>query len=59
MQIPQDAEIIDLSDYLVLPGLIDAHSHVLFDQEIKDDFSEHSITTLVLESDALRALRGV
>ncbi len=56
--IPKNAEIIDLSDYTVLPGLIDAHTHVLFSQEANEDFAEHSIHTLTMESDALRVLRG-
>ncbi len=56
--IPADAATIDLSDCTVLPGLIDAHTHVLFTQDADVDFAEHSIHTLVMESDALRALRG-
>jgi imidazolonepropionase-like amidohydrolase len=56
--IPKNTKIIDLSDYTVLPGLIDAHTHVLFSQTPVDDFAEHSIQTLVMEGDALRALRG-
>ncbi len=58
LNIPKNARTIDLSDNLVLPGLIDGHTHVLFDQELKDDFSEHSIHTLVLESEGLRILKG-
>ncbi|WP_458627356.1 amidohydrolase family protein [Winogradskyella sp. PC D3.3] len=56
--IPEHAEIIDLTDYTVLPGLIDAHTHVLFSQDASEDFSEHSIHSLTMESDAIRALRG-
>jgi len=56
--VPENARIIDLSNYTVLPGLIDAHTHVLFSQDAKEDFAEHSITSLTMESDALRALRG-
>jgi len=55
---PPTAEILDLTDYTVLPGLIDAHTHVLFSQEANKDFAEHSIASLVMESDALRVLRG-
>lgn len=56
--IPSKAKIIDLSEYTVLPGLIDAHTHVLFSQDADEDFTEHSIQSLTMESDALRALRG-
>jgi len=56
--IPEKAEIINLQAYTVLPGLIDAHTHVLFTQEPSEDFAECSMHTLTLESDALRVLRG-
>lgn len=56
--IPEHAEIIDLTGYTVLPGLIDAHTHVLFSQTADEDFAAHSIHTLVMESEALRVLRG-
>ncbi len=59
LNIPNNAKTIDLSEYLVLPGLIDGHTHVLFDQSPQDDFAKHSISTLVLENQALRTLRGV
>lgn len=56
--LPKNSEVIDLTEYTVLPGLIDAHTHVLFSQEANEDFAEHSIQSLTMESDALRALRG-
>lgn len=56
--IPRNTKIIDLLEYTVLPGLIDAHTHVLFSQDADKDFSEHSIQSLTMESDALRVLRG-
>ncbi|MFD1553411.1 amidohydrolase family protein [Putridiphycobacter roseus] len=56
--LPKNSEVIDLTAYTVLPGLIDAHTHVLFSQEANEDFAEHSIHSLTMESDALRVLRG-
>lgn len=56
--LPKNSQAIDLNEYTVLPGLIDAHTHVLFSQEANEDFSEHSIQSLTMESAALRVLRG-
>lgn len=56
--VPKNSKVIDLSEYTVLPGLIDAHTHVFFSQDANEDFSEHSIQSLTMESDALRVLRG-
>ncbi len=56
--LPKNKQVIDLMEYTVLPGLIDAHTHVLFSQEASEDFAEHSVQSLTMESDALRALRG-
>lgn len=56
--IPSNSTVIDLSEYTVLPGLIDGHTHVLFSQDADKDFAAHSIQSLTMESDALRALRG-
>lgn len=53
-----EKEVVDLSEYTILPGLIDAHTHVLFSQEAHEDFANHSIQSLTMESDALRTLRG-
>jgi imidazolonepropionase-like amidohydrolase len=56
--LPENTEVIDLSEYTVLPVLIDAHTHVLFSQDADEDFAEHSVHSLTMESDALRVLRG-
>jgi len=56
--LPENSQVIDLSEYTVLPGLIDAHTHVLFSQEANEDFAEHSVHSLTMESDGLRVLRG-
>ncbi|WP_350290923.1 amidohydrolase family protein [uncultured Croceitalea sp.] len=54
--IPENASIIDLSAYTVLPGLIDGHTHLLHIENVKD---KHPIANEVLfTGDALRALRG-
>lgn len=57
-KLPKNSRVVDLSDYTVLPGLIDAHTHVLFSQDANVDFSEHSVQSLTMESDGLRTLRG-
>lgn len=56
--LPKNKQVVDLTEYTVLPGLIDAHTHVLFSQEANEDFAAHSIQSLTMESDALRTLRG-
>ncbi len=51
LTIPPDADLIDLSAYTVLPGLIDAHTHVCFaPQDGKDPVLTKSV--------AFRALQG-
>lgn len=54
--IPSGAKTIDLTDYTVLPGLIDGHTHLM----TLDDLNEDNPTTtkILYESDALRVLRG-
>jgi imidazolonepropionase-like amidohydrolase len=54
IQAPDGARVIDLRAYTVLPGLIDAHSHLLLEVE-----PYASITAdVVAEGEVRRALRG-
>lgn len=54
--IPPDAKTIDLSEYTVLPGLIDGHTHLMTLDDLNDD--NPMADKLLFEGDALRVLRG-
>jgi imidazolonepropionase-like amidohydrolase len=40
VQVPADARVIDLGAYTVLPGLMDAHTHLTIDQRNQDPLAE-------------------
>ena len=56
MVIPQNATTIDLSEYTVLPGLIDGHTHLMTLDNLNDETP--MADKLLFEGDALRVLRG-
>src|SRR5579863_4616339 len=40
IQVPAGAHIVDLGGYTVLPGLIDAHTHLTIDSKNQDPLAE-------------------
>lgn len=54
--IPPNAKTIDLSEYTVLPGLIDGHTHLMTLDDLNDETP--MADKLLFEGDALRVLRG-
>ena len=56
--IPPGSQVIDLSNYTVLPGLIDSHTHLLFSTKAKGDIHYEKLRVTLFEGDALRVLRA-
>ena len=55
--VPSGAEVIDLSDLTVLPGLVDAHNHLALTYK-EDPESNIYYLSYVMESTALRAIQA-
>ncbi len=60
LEIPAGARVIDLRRYTVLPGLIDAHSHLLSwaAGPLGDDLRSANLRATVLDGTPLRVLRA-
>src|SRR5579863_3662986 len=60
LQIPANAEVIDLGDATLLPGLIDAHTHLLseLDGTISMRGGDDWLSVVATQSTAQRALLG-
>ncbi|MGH9948682.1 MAG: amidohydrolase family protein, partial [Pyrinomonadaceae bacterium] len=56
--IPAGANVIDLSNSVVLPGLFDMHTHLCMDVIEARDHGNYYFTTL-LDPDSYRAIEGV
>jgi imidazolonepropionase-like amidohydrolase len=56
---PQGARVIDLTAYTVLPGLIDAHTHLTIDEASKDPLSELQYTAAQRAFQSLPNARAV
>ncbi len=55
---PAGARVVDLTSFTVLPGLIDAHTHLLYLEQIGGSLTMEGLKALVNEGLPLRALHG-
>ncbi len=58
LAIPAGAEVIDLSQYYVSPGLVDAHNHLALTYKEEPEHNSYYLTS-VMDSTAIRAIQAV
>ena len=58
VDIPSEADVIDLSDLTVLGGLVDTHNHLALTYKQEPE-SNHYYLTYVMDSTPLRAIQAV
>ena len=58
VSIPAGAQVIDLSQYYVTPGLVDAHNHLAITYKMEPENNSYYLTS-VLDSTPIRAIQGV
>jgi imidazolonepropionase-like amidohydrolase len=56
--IPAAAQVVDLSQYYVSPGLVDAHNHLALTYKEEPEHNSYYLTS-VLDSTAIRAIQAV
>jgi imidazolonepropionase-like amidohydrolase len=58
VSIPEGARQVDLSQYYVSPGLVDAHNHLALTYKEEPEHNSYYLTT-VMDSTAIRAIQAV
>jgi len=58
LDVPDGGQVMDLRGYSVLPGLIDAHTHLLYLEQPSGTLTTEGVGAIILEGLPLRALHG-
>lgn len=58
LPIPSGARVVDLTRFTIMPGLIDAHTHLLYLERPSGGLTAEGVKAITMEGTPLRALRG-